>query len=403
VLLRRWSPDVGAALIVAAAGVGLLLVVLVLGLARRNVHQWFAAHLRRSLRLAAAGVRGVPGPVHVMFLCVDHYEPLAGNATDEVGRQRVQRWLEAYPGLARRFVDADGCHPKHSFFYPEEEYRPELLDMIGGLCHQGFGEVEVHLHHDNDTAEGLRAKLRRFTAALHERHGMLSAHDGRPRFAFIHGNWALDNSRGDGRWCGVDNEIHVLAQEGCYADFTLPSAPNDTQTRTVNSIYYATDDPCAPKSHDRGVELEVGRPESGDLLIFQGPLALNWARRKLGLWPKLENADLEPHDVPVASRLALWLAQWIHVKGRPEWVFIKVHTHGAHDRNAEWILGGEFERLHTALQAQCNDGLRFRLHYVTAREAYNIAKAAEAGHRGDPSAYRDFVLTRPATAAALHG
>jgi hypothetical protein len=36
------------------------------------------------------------------------------------------------------------------------------------------------------------------------------------------------------------------------------------------------------------------------------------------------------------------------------------------------------------------------LHYVTAREAYNIAKAAEAGHAGDPNDFRDFVIPPPA-------
>jgi hypothetical protein len=38
----------------------------------------------------------------------------------------------------------------------------------------------------------------------------------------------------------------------------------------------------------------------------------------------------------------------------------------------------------------------FRLHYVTAREAYNIVKAAEAGHSGNPNDYRDFAVARPA-------
>jgi hypothetical protein len=37
-----------------------------------------------------------------------------------------------------------------------------------------------------------------------------------------------------------------------------------------------------------------------------------------------------------------------------------------------------------------------RLHYVTAREAFNVAKAAEAGHAGNPADYRDFVLPPPA-------
>ena len=375
---------------------GLVLAALCVGLYRRNVHQWIVPHLSRSMRMATQGTRKVPGTVHLMFMFVDHYEPLAARASEETAVKRVQRWLDEYPKLAGRFVDADGCHPKHSFFYPEEEYRPELLDMIGRLCRDGFGEVEVHLHHDNDTSQGLKTKLDGFVDTLHGRHGMLPFYEGRPRFGFIHGNWALDNSRADGRWCGVNDELRVLAAAGCYADYTLPSAPNDTQTHTVNSIYYATDDPVQPKSHDHGEPVRAGRPGAGDLMIIQGPLSLNWRRRRFGLWPKLENADIEPHDVPIAERLRHWVEQWIHVDGRPEWVFVKVHTHGATEVNADWIFGGETERLFEALQKDYNDGSRFALHYVTAREAYNIVKAAEAGKTGNPGAWRDFVLPRPA-------
>ena len=36
------------------------------------------------------------------------------------------------------------------------------------------------------------------------------------------------------------------------------------------------------------------------------------------------------------------------------------------------------------------------LHYVTAREAFNIVKAAEAGKTGNPNDYRDFFISPPA-------
>ncbi|MEJ7636728.1 MAG: hypothetical protein WKF75_01760 [Singulisphaera sp.] len=58
----------------------------------------------------------------------------------------------------------------------------------------------------------------------------------------------------------VNNEIDVLRETGCYADFTLPSAPSPTQTRQINSIYYASDDPRRPKSHDRGSPSAAARP-----------------------------------------------------------------------------------------------------------------------------------------------
>src|SRR5713101_1254028 len=131
-----------------------------------------------------------------------------------------------------------------------------------------------------------------FIAALSERHGLLRKREGRTLFGFIHGNWSLDNSRPDGRWCGVNNELQVLRETGCYADFTLPSAPSACQTRKINSIYYATDDPQRPKSHDTGTDVRVGGKPGGDLLIVQGPLALNWNSRKFSLLPRIENSEV---------------------------------------------------------------------------------------------------------------
>jgi len=215
---------------------------------RRNMHLWLGSYWRRRIPAVT------DGPVHVMFCFVDHFEPQWGRPSYDVEVKRVARWREGYPRLASRHRDADGVHPQHTFFYPEEEYRVEHLDEIAALCRAGFGEIEVHLHHDNDTEAGLREKITRFVGVLHERHGALPVDPatGRPAFGFIHGNWCLDNSRADGRWCGLNNELILLRELGCYADFTLPSAPSDTQTATANRIYYATDDPDAPKSHDTG-------------------------------------------------------------------------------------------------------------------------------------------------------
>lgn len=376
----------------------LLLVALVAavfwaGLVHRDIHIWFFSHLAHERKVARQPRPA--GTVHVMFCFVDHFEPLAAKADDAQGMQRVTRWMTDYRKVAGRHRDADGRHPSHSFFYPEEEYRPQYLSELAALCKEGFGEVEVHLHHDNDTEAGLRAKLTSFTKILHESHGLLMPRNTTIPFAFIHGNWALDNARRDGCWCGINNELIVLREAGCYADFTLPSAPSDTQTRTINSIYYATDDPTKPKSHDTGVPLAAGKPANGDLLIFQGPLSLHWNRRKLGLWPRVENGDIAPCDIPIEERIPVWVRQHIHVEGRPDWLFIKVHTHGAYEPNADFLFGGELERLFTALESQYNDGKNFQLHYVSAREAYNIAKAAESGESGNPNDYRDFVLPRP--------
>jgi hypothetical protein len=374
---------------------GLLLLLCAVAFAlecrRKNMAIWLGAYWRQRRP------KVTNGPVHVMFSFVDHYEPQWGRPTYEVEVQRVARWRSGYKNMASRHQDADGVHPQHTFFYPEEEYRVEHLEQIAALCQEGFGEIEVHLHHDNDTDAGLREKITRFVKVLHERHGALPVDPatGQPVFAFIHGNWCLDNSRADGRWCGVNNELQVLGDLGCYADFTLPSAPSDTQTAKINSIYYAADDCHRPKSHNTGVDAQVGRAPSGDLLIVQGPLALNWKNRRWGLIPRIENADVRAAYPPTTDRVDLWVQQHIHVQGRPEWIFIKVHTHGTQDRDIEALLGAPVEAMFNHLEQRYNNGTSHVLHYVNSREMFNIIKAAEAGLSGNPNHYRNHVLPKP--------
>jgi hypothetical protein len=383
-------------MIAALAGAVLCGVcVFVAGLVHRDMHLWFFSYLAHEIRLRTNPLPG--GLKHVLFCFVDHFEPLAAKASDAQGLERARRWARDYPQVAYRFRDADGRHPVHTFFYPAEEYREEHVAQIAPLCRAGLGEFEVHLHHHDDTPTAFLEGLRAFTTALADRHGLLvRAPNGEIPFAFIHGNWALDNSRADGRWCGLNNELILLRQAGCYADFTLPSAPSDTQTSTINSIYYATDDPDAPKSHNRGIPLRAGVMGSGDLLLIQGPLSLHWRYRKLGIWPRIENGDVAPCDIPIERRVDMWIRQHVHVHGRPDWIVVKVHTHGATEENADWLFAdrgaGELARMLSHLDAKYNDGREFALHYVSARELYNIVKAAEAGNSGNPNQFRDFIL-----------
>ncbi|WDS36907.1 hypothetical protein [Pseudoxanthomonas sp.] len=374
-----------AGLVVLAALAGYAL------LRMRNMHLWIGSYLRRRPTQTATG------PIHVMFCFVDHFEPMWGKVDLPTQRRRVDRWCQDYRTLADRHRDADGRPPQHTFFYPEEEYAEEHLDKLAALCAEGYGEIEIHLHHDNDTEDNFRETIDRFSNTLHERHGALSRDpdSGQLRFGFIHGNWCLDNSRADGRWCGLNNELILLRELGCYADFTLPSAPSDTQTRTVNAIYYATDDPLRPRSHDYGVAVRAGGSDSGDLLIVQGPLGLNWRERKWGLLPRIDSADVRRSCPPTPERVDAWVRTGIHVEGRPDWVIVKIHTHGTQERDMETLLGPSMDAMHVHLERSYNDGSKYVLHYVTAREAYNIIKAAESGHTGDPGQFRDFKLPPP--------
>jgi hypothetical protein len=339
---------------------------------------------RSALEMALRRNRPVDGDRHV-FLCVcDHYEPAWGAPGRAVEEARVDRWVRDYPRLATEFSDSTGRPPQHTFFYPIEdaEYDDRHVARIAALCRQGFGDVEVHLHHDGETSEQIRELIARRVARLHDEHGLLAKDEtGCITYGFVHGNWALDNSRPDGRWCGLNDEITILRETGCYADFTMPSAPAPCQTTTINSIYYAIDDPARPKSHDRGIRAQVGSvPPRDGLLMIQGPLAWDFGSRKWGVLPRIENGDLTALRPPSLDRFRGWCQAGVFVEGRPEWLFVKLHTHGAQETNMNMLLGEPMRRFHEELKAfAAQSSLKY--YYVTAREMADLVRQAESGER----------------------
>ena len=380
--------------------------------ADKNLHTWLGGYARflagaAISRVASQVARQLPhpfgeqppasdGPRHLLFALCDHFEPLWGDVVPSVGAARVRAWEEGYPKLAHEFTDSDGRHPRHSFFFPGEQYSTDSLERLARLTAAGLSEVEFHLHHDDDTALGLRRDLARYLAEF-AAHGHLSRDpDGRLRFAFIHGNWCLANARRDHRFCGVDEEIPLLFEAGCYADFTFPSAPDECQPNIVNQIYWPDGDLARSRAYESGVPAHVGDRRNDRLLMISGPLAL--ARRPNSLAPRIENAAVTANDPATPSRIRTWTAQNIHVSGRPEWVFVKVHTHGAPEAQASSLLGDGGRALHRALAEGYNDGERWRLHYVTAREMFNLAIAAMEGCGGDPMPHMNHVLAPPPVA-----
>lgn len=384
----------------------------------KAIDKWFPGYLRSVLSRSPR----VSGTRHLIVCVCDHFEPFRDGADVATARQTVNDWLAAYPGSVDSFRDADGLPPRHTFFYPQEEYDATILDSLAAFCRRGFGEVEIHLHHRHDTAAGFREKLVTFRNLLHQRHGLLGVEEKgsgfRARYAFIHGNWSLCNSRPDGDWCGVNEELGILAETGCFADFTFPSAPSPTQPKMVNAIYYANDVPGQPRGADNGELLschvagllnenpndslssrsttqQPGNSTTVPLMLITGPLALNWARRKWGILPRLENADISGANPPTADRVRLWARQQIGVKGRPDWVFVKLHTHGCVPENSRVLLGSPMQAMHDTLQREFNDGQRWQLHYVTAREMHNLVKAAEANLPGLPNQYRNTPISAP--------
>jgi hypothetical protein len=332
-------------------------------------------------------------PIHILFCLVDHYEPGTGKVNKQVEKERVTELLLKYPKLADQHKDYFGNHPKRTWFFPPHYHRYSNLKHLVSLCENGYGEIELHLHHGKiqpDTPENLERTILQCIKE-YGYFGIFGSTNGKKRYGFIHGNWALDNSRND-KYCGVNNEITILKKTGCYADFTFPSM-NEASPKKINKIYYAKDNQRKSKSYNKGFDVRRCGKMNGDLLLIQGPLY------PFRLGPKLLDircfGDAINGSPPMTpKRVDSWIKTGIHIKGKRDWLFIKTHTHGATDSAV--VLGEEIENIFNYLEKNYNDGKEYILHYVTARELYNIIKAVEAGELSEnPEDYRDYEINPP--------
>ena len=351
---------------------------------------WLLAWLHRRQRLGGDLPKVPAGATRDLLFCfVDHFEPGTKGASPKQSAARFEAWTQGYPELARRFRDSDGRHPQHSFFFPPHYFSDAHMRGLAAMDWQGVGEVELHLHHQDDTSESLRELLEK-TLAEYELYGVFLSQGERVErhYGFIHGNWALDNSRPE--YCGVNDELRILAATGCYGDFTFPSL-YDSQPRMVNCLYRAVDDPDAPKSYDIGRPLAAGvAPADDEFMMITGPIGLRG--RKGFPFFGVEDADVTGEGPGTPERVRNWVRAGIHVDGRPEWIFVKVHTHGAPERHFDALLGEAAKMMYATLCDEYADGERFRLHFVSAREMYNVARAAEDGLAGDAGQYRDYEI-----------
>ncbi|HKM46535.1 MAG TPA: hypothetical protein VJX69_03050 [Terriglobales bacterium] len=343
-------------------------------------------------------------PVHLILALADHFEP---SIVPENGQKRAPRseqerrlewWVREYPKVVDAWRDHDGRPLVHTYFYPAEQYDQGLLDLLASHCHAGWGEVEIHLHHgipDPDTADNTRQLLTEFRDRLAFRHRCLAVEEGStlPRYAFVHGNFALANSAG-GRFCGVDSEMQILADTGCYSDMTLPAAYWDpAQTEKINSLYECALplDQAAP--HRQGLDLVVGRAPKTFPLIVQGPLVTDLRRSLRSARPAFDNGALTGSKPATMNRFSLWKQAQVRVLGRPDWLFIKLHCHSMDPTQQDAVIGDSFRKFLAALVGGAA-ARKETLHFVTAREMTNILLAACDGRDDNPDKYRDYRLKR---------
>lgn len=348
----------------------------------RHAEIWLMPYLKDRLRKSMRSTN----PKRVWIAVTDHFEPLGKDKSLATGLASVARWREKWPRIADDAPrDAAGQRPQYSFFYPQEGYEPELIEGIAEMVRLGLGDVEVHIHHDeahlsldSERRDSFSRKISDFCRRLTDDHGLLRQQDGRTVFGFIHGNWALDHSRPDGKCCSVKGEISLLRDLGCYADFTMPAIPEPQQGRIVNQVYWCTNNQDnSPRSYDRGVEATVGGGRQGDLLMITGPVGVRLRGR---LMPRIECGEIAGYDLPTPSRAKQWfdLAPTIG-----DDIFLKLYTHGAHDTNLNPLLNGALANLYAWIAEEA-DRRGIEAHWVTAWQMYQAADALMHGRNPVP-------------------
>jgi hypothetical protein len=368
--------------------------------------RWLPAYLWQRVARHRA-----PSRTHLIFALADHFEPAivpedgAARAPYSEQQNRLERWCDEYPKRFAAFRDADGRPFVHTYFYPAEQYDRPLIARLAEHCRAGWGEIEIHLHHGMDapdTAENTRRQLIEFRDRLAGEHGCLAYRNGsaEPGYAFVHGNFALANSN-RGEACGVDSEMQVLSETGCYADLTLPTSTfHWAQTRKINSIYECGLPLQERAAHRRGRDLARGRAPQVLPMMVQGPLMLDFrAGRSSGRLLRIDNAALTGPNPASLHRLRLWKRAAISVHGKPDWLFIKLHCHGMDRSHEEATLGSAMQKFMSELTrgaAERNEVL----HFVSAREMVNIILAACDGKDGNPGEYRDYEFKRVRSALA---
>ena len=347
-------------------------------------------------------------PKHIIFSFVDHFEPYG---TVAEATRMTSYWVDDYIALASRHNDADGRHPIHTYFvisWPNIQLDRfvSVINKLNQVTYRGYGEIEYHCHHGFPN-EAQRTEMEATEELLYiislakeqfSMHGALVTAEVQPKitFGFIHGMWALDNSRfntwSSGKahyeYCGVNRELDLLKSVGSYADFTFP-APLTMDTTIHDLFFYATDD-NSPASYHNFLNIfpvEVNVPPRNNLMIIQGPNA----RTNIGVKPGVY------YDWPTLTMMDTWVNHQVRVIGNNDWIFIKVYTHGLDCDLSDpykWdsYFGASAEQFYSDIETKYNDGINWKLHYVSAREMYNIIKAAEAGKTGDPNNYRDFMI-----------
>ena len=297
--------------------------------------------------------------VHLLLCIADHFEPHNGRVSAATARTRVESVGRGVPpalrGLPRQRRPPAAAH----VLLPGRQYNPEHLDALAGLCRAGFGEVEVHLHHDGDTADGLRrATLAEAKDAARRRHGLLPRHRGTGRTGLRLRPRQLGPGQLPARTAAGAGSTMSSTSSGRPAVTPTSLFPRPRARRRRGRSTASITRPTTPSARSRttGASTSATGPARRRLDVHPGAVGPELARRKRGSLPRLENGCIQGSQPPGIDRLDLWLQARVQVRARPDWYFVKLHTHGAEEYNQRVLLGQPMAGFHEALARRSRGG-----------------------------------------------
>ena len=315
----------------------------------KHLDKWLGGYARHSWRArarAAARRRAAPSAVRALRslrAAVGRRRRGARAARASTpGASAIRRWraTSATPTAARRATASSS---------PASSIAPHFLDALAELARGGFGEVEVHLHHDGDTATTLRADIADYLGKYAAARPPV-ARRRRAAALRVHPRQLVPRQRAPRRPL-------VRRRRRDPAALSTPAATPTSRSRrrpTSASRTSSTRSTGRPATWRARRAYEAGeRARVGDAHARSPPHDRRAARARAApaLGVRIENGALTAAIRRRPRACATGSTQGIHVDGRPEWVFVKVHTHGAPEKNAASLLGDGGRALHRALRA----------------------------------------------------
>ena len=295
----------------------------------------------------------------VCYFHTDHFEPWSYDISDESARA-----VDRMASLARTSPYARKMSLFYSVFVPyrldngegvrdgarvpgdriafssQRSAHQEKLarEVIRPLVASDNHEVHLHVHHEfwtcntshfdtpvsrwvnaHSTPEADKARLDLHFRLCKE---VIARETDMPfdRWAFIHGNWALNAS--DPLICHVDNEMAMIMEHGGFGDFTFPAGRSYCDPKMESpftclpiELTRAYDD---PRADPRPVGLGTGVMQEGRFFIWNSPVKSNFCSLD---YYAASNRDLFKTPERIVER---WLSKSVAIDGC---LFVKTHAH----------------------------------------------------------------------------